>query len=474
LASAAKADVSFVEAGHGLKKELGLGDLVLAQILCVVGSSWVGVAAKLGKAHGVFWLVAISLFYLPLAAVVIYLSRKMPLEGGLYQWAKSGFGEFLGFLTAWNLWVYAIFVVPTVLFVIPTDLSYLIGPGAEWLPGSRKVSALLIGSMILFIGIVAIRGLGWAKWLHNAGSVMICAAYGILLFLPLFALLIGHPRPYTPLPFEKPQINWFSLAIFGQMTVGGLSGFEYVAIMAGECRGASRTVGRSVLISAPLIALMFILGTSSVLAFVGNQPINLIGPIPQTLRLAFGSSGWGAAVGRFAILLLLARAVASSSLIFTGLTRLPMTAGWDRLLPDWFTAMHPRWKTPVNSILFIAALLLAMLLLSMLGVREQETMQLLQNASIVHYGLTYAVLFAIPLFGMAELRQGLPVWLKAVSVAGLLSSLIAVFISVYPIIAVSNRLSYAAKIGGTVCVSNLIGVFIYRGRKTATPDPTCV
>lgn len=455
-----------VNSGHGLKKEMGLGDLVLAQILCVVGSSWVGVAAKLGKAHGVFWLVAIALFYLPLAAVVIFLSKKMPLEGGLYQWAKAGFGEFLGFLTAWNLWVYAIFVVPEVLFVIPTDLSYLIGPGAEWLPGSRKMSALLITAITFFIAFVAIRGLGLAKRLHNSGSVLICVAYAILLCLPLLALFQGHPRPYTPLPFQWPQMNWFSLAVFGQMTVGGLSGFEYVAIMAGECRSPARTLGRSVLLSAPVIAIMFILGTSSVLAFVGDQPINLIGPIPQTFRLAFGASGLSAAVGRLAIFLLLGRAVANASLIFTGLTRLPMTAGWDHLLPAWFTALHPRWKTPVNSILFIALLLLVMLLLGMLGVRgEQETMQLLVNASNVHYGLAYAALFALPLFGIAKFRRSVPLWLKIASVAGFATSLIAVSISVYPIVAVSDRAAYAAKISGAVLLSNLIGILIYRSRK---------
>ena len=93
-----------------LRKELGLGDLVLAQVLCVVGSSWVGVAAKLGRAHVVFWLAAMLAFYVPLAAVVIYLNRLMPLEGGLYQWAKQGFGEMAGFLIAWNLWVYAVVV----------------------------------------------------------------------------------------------------------------------------------------------------------------------------------------------------------------------------------------------------------------------------------------------------------------------------------------------------------------------------
>ena len=118
----------------GLRKELGLGDLVLAQILCVVGSQWVGIAAKLGRAQVAFWVGAMVLFYLPLAAVVIHLNRLMPLEGGLYQWAKAGFGEMAGFLTAWNLWVYAVIVTGAIVFVVPTDLSYMIGPSAAWLP----------------------------------------------------------------------------------------------------------------------------------------------------------------------------------------------------------------------------------------------------------------------------------------------------------------------------------------------------
>ncbi|HET9363727.1 MAG TPA: amino acid permease, partial [Candidatus Angelobacter sp.] len=81
----------------GLRKELRLPDLVMAQVLCVVGSTWVGIAAKLGREHVAFWLGAMVLYYVPLAIVVIYLNRMMPLEGGLYQWAKSGFGEMAGF-----------------------------------------------------------------------------------------------------------------------------------------------------------------------------------------------------------------------------------------------------------------------------------------------------------------------------------------------------------------------------------------
>ena len=246
-----------------LRKELGLWDLVLAQVLCVVGSSWVGVAAKLGRAHVVFWLAAMLTFYVPLAAVVIYLNRLMPLEGGLYQWAKQGFGEMAGFLIAWNLWAYAVVVVGAIIFVVPTDLGYMLGPAWGWLAANRWATLALTGSVMAGITAVAVRGLDIGKWLHNAGSVMILLAYVILLGLPVWALLRGAITHFEPLPWEWPKADWFSLAIFGQMTVGALSGFEYVAILAGECRGAARTIGQSVAISAPVIAVMFILGTST-------------------------------------------------------------------------------------------------------------------------------------------------------------------------------------------------------------------
>ena len=445
-----------------LRKELGLRDLVLAQVLCVVGSSWVGIAAKLGRAHVVFWLVAMLVFYLPLAVVVIYLNRLMPLEGGLYQWAKQGFGEMAGFMTAWNLWVYAVIVTGAIIFVVPTDLSYMLGPRGAWIPGSKLATLVLTGAVMTAITLVAVRGLDIGKWLHNIGSVMILLAYVILLGLPVWALLRGSIQHFEPIPWEWPKLDWLSLAVFGQMTVGGLSGFEYVAILAGETRSASRTIGQSVMLSAPVIALMFILGTSSVLAFIGNQPINVIGPIPQTMRLALGSNG----AAPFAILLLMARAVASASLIFTGLTRLPMTAGWDNLVPRWFTRLHPRRRTPVNSILFVAAMVMLLILLSMTGVGEQEANQLLATSSIVLYAIAYVALFALPFAGSRALRRALPLWVKVVSVLGFGASAVSLFIAVYPIVDVVSRAAFAAKICAVVAIANMAGVVIYRSGRT--------
>src|SRR5215472_259841 len=451
----------------GLRKELGLRDLVMAQVLCVVGSSWVGIAAKLGRAHVAFWLGGILIYYVPLAIVVIYLNRMMPAEGGLYQWAKSGFGELAGFLTAWNLWVYAVIVTGSIIFVVPTDTAYIMGALGAWLPASNAATLALTSGVMAGIALVAIRGLDIGKWLHNIGSIGIMTAYVILLALPLWALLRGSIAHYEPIPWQPPRPSWFGLAIFGQMTVGALSGFEYVAILAGECKSAARTIGQSVVISAPIICLMFILGTSSVLTFLGGQPINVIGPIPQTLRAAAGNSAFANQAAPFAIALLIARAIAAASLLLTGLTRLPMTAGWDHLAPAWFARLHPRRRTPVNSILFVTAVIMAVILLSMLGVREQEASQLLANASIVHYAIAYVALFAIPVFGIRRLRAALPAWLKIAAAAGMAASAISLFIAVYPVVDVVSRMAYAAKISSVVLVTNIAGVAFYRAGKRA-------
>ena len=71
--------------------------------------------------------------------------------------------------------------------------------------------------------------------------------------------------------------------------MGAFSGFEYVAILAGECRNPGRSIGRSVMIAVPIIAVMFIFGTSTVLALVPMN-IDLVSPIPQTFRIA--CRGW--------------------------------------------------------------------------------------------------------------------------------------------------------------------------------------
>ena len=57
-----------------LRKELGLFDLVMAQVLLVIVLDFFGTAAKAGTAQVAFWLLAFVLFFIPLAMVVAHLT----------------------------------------------------------------------------------------------------------------------------------------------------------------------------------------------------------------------------------------------------------------------------------------------------------------------------------------------------------------------------------------------------------------
>lgn len=454
---------------ESLKKPLGLFDLVLTQILFVVGSTWVGAAAKLGQAHLFIWLLAILFFYIPQAAVVIYLSNRMPLEGGIYQWTKLGFNEFAGFIVAWNLWLFSITVIALGGIFTTTNISYALGPGFAWMPNSKWCVSLISTALVTGLGWACVRGLSLGKWLHNIGAFAMFMVYSALICLPLLGLARGELKGYQPLQLALPTMSiFFCLNIFSKLSAGGLSGFEYVAILAGETRSPARDIGRSVLIASPIIALMFILGTSSVLAYVGDKPIDLIGPVPQTLRLGLHSFPIAGLVASVGILLMTTRTIFSTSVHVTGSSRLPMVAGWDRLLPNWFSHLHPRFRTPINSIIFVGATTLVIAISSQIGAGIQEAFQLVDNAANVFYGIVYFMMFAIPIFGAGAIRSGAPIWLRIAAICGAVVSLSAIFFTVYPIIDVPSPLSFAIKIIAVTAIANAIGVGIYfvgKGRR---------
>jgi glutamate:GABA antiporter len=453
--------VSLVAEQDLLKKELGLRDLVLTQIIFVVGTSWVGTAAKLGSSQTVYWLLAIALFYLPVAAVVIYLNKLMPLEGGLYRWAKFGFNDFAGFMVAWNLWLLGIVVMAGTGLVIATQIFYAVGPNAAWMPGNRLFVSALNGALIAVLILVTIRGLSLGKWVHNVGAILMLVTYSALIVLPFIARATGKLPHYRPIEFAMPAATIFSLNIFSKMALGALSGFEYVAILAGETRAPVRNIARSVIIAAPIIALMFILGTSSVMAYVKFADIDLIGPVPQALSIGARDFGFGGVVASIAILMLAGRAIALLSIYFIGNTRLPMVAGWDRIVPAWFTRLQPRYKTPINSIIFVGIVTFIFAVGSQAGVGAQEAFQLIDNAAGIFYGIAYLVLFAIPMFGLRKQARRAPIWLKLMAATGAMTTLLYIVLTILPIVEVESRFLFAAKIIVITVAANLIGVLIF-------------
>ena len=453
---------------HSLQRQLRLTDLVLAQVLTVVGSAWVGIAAGVGSAQFTVWLVAFTFFYAPMAVSVYYLNREMPLEGGLYVWARRSFGDTVGFMTAWNIWAYALTSIATILFQIPSEMAYMLGPAAAGLPENHLFVYALLAVVVALLTLTAVRGLSLGKWVHNFSGAGMIAVFALLIVSPLWARLHGAPLHYAPLALHLPPADPKSLALIGQVLFAA-SGLEYIAIMAGETYTPDSAIGRSVIIASPIILTMFVLGTASVVSFHQLHPgtaINYVAPIPQTLSLAFGETGVAAMIGKLGILLLQIRILGAASYLYTGATRLPMTAGWDHLIPEWFERLHPRFRTPVNSICLTSGVIAVLLVAGSAGVHAAEAFGVLNDASSELYALAYMAMFLIPICGASAVRTRLPGWVAVVSAGGVLAILFILVMNAYPFVDVQSPGVFAVKIVTTILSVNAIGYTFYRVRRT--------
>lgn len=403
---------------------MGVGDPAFHRtaLTCLLLSS----TARQGPTHLIFWVLGLLFFFVPLAVVTRYLGKVLPLEGGVYQWAKVGLGPFPGFLAAWNFWIYSIFLTSSLGISIAESLAYAGGPSAAWMAGSFWLITAVNIIVFAFISAVDLRGFRASKWVSHFGAAAMLAVQ-----FTLIALLFVHRHhqvpPQRPFAFAVPPLTLLSVTLLVKISFTGLNGGEQIAVFAGEMRNPASSIGRSIWIAAPVIALLYILSTGSLLSYVPAQNIDLAAPVSQTLSAAFAASpntaslntaslntAWMAAAGVFAIIAL---SIAQYTVIVAKTSRLPLVAGWDGLLPAWFTRLHPRFGTPTRALWFVVLCCLGLATLSLIGVAQQEAFQLVTTAAQACYGLYYLILFAVPLARRTKLSPppGMIVRLSAVN-----------------------------------------------------------
>jgi amino acid transporter len=256
--------------------------------------------------------------------------------------------------------------------------------------------------------------------------------------------------------------------ILTKIAFNALTGLEQVAVFAGETRDAGRTIMLSAWIAAPAIAVIYILMSGAMLAYIPAAKVDLTGPIPQVLAAAFGGGAagggvdWGLVLGRATILALGVALVAQYTVMVAETSRLPMVTGWDGMVPAWFTRLDPRWKTPTRSIAAIVLVAIGVGVLATYGTGAQEAFQLINSAGNIFYGVYYLMMFAIPLVvgGRFAVRAG--GWLKLGAVSGLGVTLVAMGFNLLPIVDVASKWGFAAKVAGVSLALNLVGAAIYR------------
>src|SRR5690242_19887448 len=166
---------------HGFIKALGLWDVVLMNIVAVVGLRWIARGARTGPASVTLWALAWIAFFVPLAMAVSRLARRYPDQGGVYVWVRRAFGPTHGFVCGCCLWVNNLFYFPSLLLFAAANLAAIGGPHLQALGATRiYATAFVLGGIWLAAGI-NVLGLRESKWLQNAGSLGVWIPVGLLI-----------------------------------------------------------------------------------------------------------------------------------------------------------------------------------------------------------------------------------------------------------------------------------------------------
>jgi glutamate:GABA antiporter len=440
----------------GLKRELGLRDLTLFAIACIVGVRWVPMAAHAGPGTVTLWLIAAVFFVAPLAVTVGTLSAKYPGAGGLYYWTRGDFGPWHGFLCFWIYWLGLAFWFPTAAMFYMSVGAYTLGPTFAHLADNRVF--LIVGSLLaIWIALgTNIVGMKIGKWTENLGGA---ATWGLFaIFVTLAAIVWAKRGPATPLHSISdlvPKWNWDTLNLGAASIAYAMTGLELAALMGAEIRDPTRSLRRAgwiasgfatVFYSGMTIALLVILAPAAIderygLAQGADTAARLIGtpwltPVIALLVLFTGLGQFGG--------------------IGSSVSRLPFVVGVDGLLPEAVGRVHPRWHTPHVSIIMLGVVASFLLTVFQLGDTLRAAYDTLVSLMVIAGFIPYIYIFGSAWKAARRLS----------AVCGLAVTAIALICSVLPTAEIHNVWLFESKLLlGTVAMVASARLLYRRNRR---------
>jgi len=455
-----------------LVRALRLRDLVLFNLVAVLGLRHLGTTAKFGPGSLLMWVIAAVFFFIPQGLAVIELSSRFPKEGGIYFWTKHALGEGHGFLCGWCYWINNVLYYPNLLISAAVIATFIFGKDASGLSDNwAYVLPVTIGTLWIAV-LINIVGLGTGKWLQNAGGVGTYIPGFILISLGVYGLMTAAPANEFNLTTLKPDLNNLPALNLLASIAFAFAGLELASTMADEVENPRRNLPRSIFISGPLIAVVYVIGTAAVLWCVPNKDINVVSGFLQAIRAGADNLsptlGW---IVAFCAALYTVGNLGSVGAWLIGPARVAFVIGLDRYFPNAFGAVHPRWHTPYVAILVQAALATIFLLLSVLGkgTTVEDVYLILLDTQILIYFIPYLYLFVVFLIHRRRgesshevvLAPGglIGAWFTGLS--GMLVTLFAMIIATIPPPDMGNPLAFRLKVIGGAFGFIVIGGLIY-------------
>jgi amino acid transporter len=381
-----------------LIRALKLHDLVLMNIVAVLGLRHLGTSAAAGPVTLTLWLITALLFFIPLGLAVVELSSRFPHSGGIYDWTKRALGERHGFVCGWCYWINNVLYYPNLLMSAAVVAAYVIQGGDSPLKDDLVFVTVTTLSCLWLAAALNIVGVGTGKWLQNAGGlggyvpgVLVLVVGGYAWFTVPAANtwvasdLLPQQADYDPLNL------WVAIAF-------AYSGLEVATMMGGEVENPRRNLPLSILIAAPLIGSLYLLGTGAVLWLVPRHEVNVVAGFLQALQIGINHISprlhW---VTPCCALLYLFSNIGGVGAWLTGPARVAFAIGLDRYFPPMFGRIHSRWRTPYVAILVQTLLGTILLLVFVAGKRTQvgQVYLILLSAQVLIYFIPYLYLFVV-------------------------------------------------------------------------------
>jgi glutamate:GABA antiporter len=267
--------------------------------------------------------------------------------------------------------------------------------------------------------------------------------------------------------------------IFWSVIAFAWTGPEAMPFMGGEIKHPRRTIPLGLAMAAPAIAVIYIVGTVSVLAAMLPHEVNPSSGVMQAIGHVATRLGWNALTPIAALLVALS-CVGSTGAWLGAVARIPFVAGIDHYLPQSFGRMHPRWGSPVAALVTQAGIAAIFIFLGQGGTSVRGAYDVLVSSTVVITMVPFLFLFASALKLHTEPKMPEMVWIPGgrwtVSIAaliGLATTISAIVFAGFPADDDPNKVLAVVKVIGLTAMMLLSGVAIYLiGRRkalTATP-----
>lgn len=338
-----------------LKKDIGLFMAIALVAGNMMGSGIFMLPASLASVAGpgstiLAWiLTGIGSIFLALSFAK--LGSKIPKTGGPYEYSKLAFGDFMGFINAWLYWN-GCWIANAAVIITITSYSAILFP----ILGVNHLYSFLFGSAILWIvtllNIFGVRKAGQAQLAITIFEIL------LFIFFIIIASLHFNTANIGPLFPKGKGINTLSSA--ATLTLWAFIGLESASVNAGEIKNPKRNVKRSTIYGIVIAIVLYLL-------------INFfaMGAMPQA-ELAKSSSPIADILSRYlgGNVTKLITIAAVVSVIGTAVgwvlstARISFAAAQDKVFPEIFGKVHPKFKTPYMSLIISGVLVNILLLLN--------------------------------------------------------------------------------------------------------------